>query len=113
ATVTGAVVAPSGSTRVTVTITDKSGALVNSLQIAPQSSGLTNFTWNGTDSAGSAVPAGLYSIAATSSDGTSNKTLTPLIAAKVQSVTVDSSTQGLDLNTENGSVPLSDVVSVL
>ena len=111
--VTGAVSAASGAKSVTVTVTNSSGALVNTFQVAPATSGLTNFTWNGTTSSGAAAPAGQYTIAATSSDGATNTQLTPLIAAKVTSVTVDSSTQALDVTTENGTVPLSSIVSIL
>jgi flagellar basal-body rod modification protein FlgD len=110
--VTGALSVPSGAKSVSVTITNSSGALVNSLQVAPAASGLTNFTWNGTNTAGQAVAAGQYAISATAGNGSSNQTLTPLIAAKVQSVTVDSSTSALDVTTENGTVPLSSVVAL-
>jgi flagellar basal-body rod modification protein FlgD len=111
--VTGAVSVPSGATSVTVKITNASGALINSFQVAPATSGLTNFTWNGTTSSGSAAPAGQYTIAATATDGLTSQTLTPLVAAKVTSVTVDSSTNALDVTTENGTVPLSSIVSIL
>jgi flagellar basal-body rod modification protein FlgD len=111
-TVTGAVAAPTGAKTVKVTITDSKGALINTFQVAPASSGLTNFTWNGTNTNGTAVAAGQYKIAVTSSDGASNTTLTPLVASKVQSVIVDSSTSALDITTENGTVPLSSVVSL-
>jgi flagellar basal-body rod modification protein FlgD len=112
-TVSGAVSVPSGAKSVTVTITNSGGALVDTLQLTPATSGLTNFTWNGKNTAGTAVPAGKYTVAATASNGAQTLTLNPLIAAKVQSVTVDSSTQALDVNTENGTVPLSSVVSIL
>ena len=112
-TVTGAVSAASGAKSVTVRVTNSSGALVNTFQVAPATSGLTNFTWNGTTSSGAAAPAGQYTIAATSNDGLTSTKLTPLIAAKVTSVTVDSSTQALDVTTENGTVPLSSIVSIL
>src|SRR5580698_5333791 len=46
--VSGAVSVPSGAKSVTINITNASGALVNSFQVAPATSGLTNFTWNGT-----------------------------------------------------------------
>jgi flagellar basal-body rod modification protein FlgD len=112
-TVTGAVAAPSDATRIAVTVTDSTGALVDSFQLVPAASGLTNFTWKGTHTDGTAAAAGQYTIAAISSNGTSNTRLTPLIASKVQSVTVDAATQGLDVNTENGTVPLTSVVSIL
>ena len=112
-TVTGAVSVPSGATSVTISVTNSGGALVNTFQVAPSSSGLTNFTWNGTNTNGAAMPAGQYKITATASNGATSAALTPLIAAKVQSVTVDSSTSALDVTTENGTVPLSSVVSIL
>ncbi len=58
------------------------------------------------------MPAGQYSVTATSTDGVKNTTLTPLVAAKVTSVTVDPSTSALDVTTENGTVPLSSVVAL-
>jgi flagellar basal-body rod modification protein FlgD len=110
--ISGAVLAPNSAKLVTVTVTDSTGALVDKFQVAPAATGLTNFTWKGTNVNGAAVPAGRYKIAATASDGTTNTTLTPLIAAKVQSVVVDPSTSALDLTTDNGTVPLSSVVSL-
>jgi len=111
--ITGAVSPASGAKSITVTVTNSGGALVNTFQVAPATSGLTNFTWNGTTTSGAAAPAGTYTIAATSSDGATNSTLTPYFASKVTSVTLDSSTQALDITTENGTVPLSSVVSIL
>jgi flagellar basal-body rod modification protein FlgD len=110
--VSGAVIAPASAKLVTVNITDAHGALVNSFQVAPAADGLTHFTWKGTNSNGTAAPTGTYKITATSSDGKTNTTLTPLIAATVSSVIVDPSTSALDITTENGTVPLSSVVSL-
>jgi flagellar basal-body rod modification protein FlgD len=114
-TITGALQTPSGAKSMTVTIKDAGGSLIDTIQVKVPSSGsgLANFTWNGKNTLGTAVPAGQYSISATASNGSQNITVNPLVATKVQSVTVDSSTQGLDVNTENGTVPLSSVVSVL
>jgi flagellar basal-body rod modification protein FlgD len=111
--VTGALQIPSGATSATVTIKDSAGATLDTLTLTPAKSGVTHFTWNGTNTLGTAVPAGQYTITAQATNGSSSATLTPLIAAKVNSVTVDSSTNELDINTENGSVPLSSVVSIL
>jgi flagellar basal-body rod modification protein FlgD len=108
----GALVVPSDAKAVTVTIDNSNGTLVKSFQVAPSSSGLTHFTWNGTNSNGQAMPAGQYTITATSSDGTKSTTLTPLVSAKVTSVTVDPSSSALDITTENGTVPLSSVVAL-
>jgi flagellar basal-body rod modification protein FlgD len=112
-TISGALQTPSGATTMSVTIKDSGGALINTINVeVPSQGGLANFTWDGTNTAGTAAPAGQYKITATAGNGSENITLTPLIQTKVQSVTVDSSTQGLDVNTENGTVPLSSIVSL-
>jgi flagellar basal-body rod modification protein FlgD len=111
--VTGAVIAPTGATRVTITITDKNGAVVNTFQVAPASTGLTNFSWDGKDSSGNPAAAGQYTIGATATVAKVDQKLTPLVSSKVQSVTIDPNTQALDLNTDNGIIPLTNVISVL
>jgi len=110
--VKGALIVPSDAKQVTVTIRGSNGALINSFQVSPAASGLTDFTWNGTDSTGKAMAAGQYTISASSSDGKKSTALTPLIAGKVTSVVVDPSNSALDVTTENGTVPLSSVVSL-
>lgn len=110
--VSGAVSAPSGATSLAVSITDSSGAQVASFQVAPQSSGLTSFTWNGTNSSGASEPAGQYNVAVTATVNGSSQSATPLIQSTVTSVTLDPSTQALDVTTANGTVPFSSVVSI-
>ncbi len=112
-TVSGAVQAPTGASNLTVTITDASGATVSSFGVTPQSSGFTSFNWNGTTSSGSAAPAGTYTVNVTATVGGSSESVSPYIQSQVQSVTIDPTTQALDVNTNNGTVPLSSVVSVL
>ena len=111
-TLSGAVVAPAGSNQLTVSVTDANGALVDSFNVAPQASGYTPFTWNGTSSSGAAVPAGQYSIAVNAAVGSSYETVSPLLYSKVTSVTMDPATQTLQINTPNGTVPLSSVVNI-
>jgi flagellar basal-body rod modification protein FlgD len=111
--VTGAVVPPTGATSVTVQVKDANGTLVDTFQVAPQTTGLTNFTWNGTNSAGTHAAAGQYTISASAMVGNTPQSLTPLVSSTVQSVTIDPSTQALELNTVNGIIPLSNVISVL
>jgi flagellar basal-body rod modification protein FlgD len=43
-----------------VSIYDKSGALVNTLDLGAQTAGIARWQWNGTDSKGAALPAGSY-----------------------------------------------------
>ena len=111
-TVSGAVTAPAGASNLTVAVTDSSGALVDAFNVSPASSGYTNFTWNGTTASGAAAPAGQYTISVNAAVGGSSEAVNPLVYSLVQSVTIDPSTQTLDLNTVNGTLPLSSVVSV-
>jgi flagellar basal-body rod modification protein FlgD len=111
-TVSGAVTAPTGANSLEVTVTDASGALVDAFAVAPQSSGYTNFSWNGTTSTGAQAAAGQYTIQVNAAVGGSTQSVSPLLYSKVTSVTLDPSTQTLDLNTANGTVPLSSVVNV-
>jgi flagellar basal-body rod modification protein FlgD len=112
-TVTGAVQAPSGTSALTVTISDSSGNTVSSFNVTPQSSGLTSFSWDGLTSAGAAAPAGTYTVSVNATVDGSSQTVTPLISSQVTSVTMDSTTNALDVTTNNGTVPLSSVVSVM
>jgi flagellar basal-body rod modification protein FlgD len=112
-TIAGAVQAASGAKSITLTITNSAGVTVDTQTLTPASSGLTYFSWNGATSTGSTAAAGQYTIKASSTDGTTSTTLSPLVASQVESVTVDSSTSALDVITENGTVPLSSVVSIL
>ena len=108
----GAVTAPAGASGLTVAVSNSSGALVDTFSVAPQSSGYTNFTWNGTTAAGAAAPAGQYTFSVSATVGGSSQAVNPLIYSQVQSVTIDPSTSALDLNTVNGTIPLSSVLSV-
>jgi flagellar basal-body rod modification protein FlgD len=111
-TVSGAVTAPAGSSLLAVSVSNASGALVDSFAVNPQSSGYTPFTWNGTTSQGTAAPAGQYKFQITAAVGNATQSLSPLLYSKVTSVTLDPATQALSLNTNNGSVPLSSVVNI-
>jgi flagellar basal-body rod modification protein FlgD len=110
--INGAVTAPSGATGLTVTISNAAGTPVASFSVPPQASGLTSFSWNGATSAGTTAPAGQYLVSVNAQVGSSTQPVSALIASQVTSVTIDPTTQILDLNTTNGPVPLSSVVSV-
>ena len=110
--VSGAVSAPSGASSLTVSVTNSAGSLVDAFSVSPASSGYTNFTWNGNSASGSAAPAGQYTFSVSATVGGTGQSVNPLIYSQVQSVTMDPSTQALDLNTVNGTVPMSSVVSI-
>ena len=111
--IAGAVTAPQGASQLTVSITDSNGTPVTSFQVAPNASGLTPFSWNGTTSAGAAAAAGQYSIAVSASVNGSSQQVQPLVISKVSTVTIDPTSQSVDVNTDSGSVPLSSIVAVM
>ena len=111
--VAAAVSAPAAASSLTVTVTSAGGALVKSFTVTPQSSGLTNFTWDGTTTNGTAAPAGTYTFAVSANINGSSQAVSPMVASTVNSVTLDPTTQSLDVNTTNGTIPLSSVVSIL
>ncbi len=112
AAVSGAVTAPAGTSALTVSVSNASGALVDAFAVAPQSSGYTPFTWNGTTSQGSAAPAGQYTFKVTAAAGSATSSVSPYLYSKVTSVTIDPATQALALNTNNGTVALTAVVNI-
>lgn len=111
--VAGAVTAPQGASQLTVSITDSNGNPVTSFNVSPNASGLTPFSWNGTTSAGAAAPAGQYTIAVSASVNGSSQQVQPLVISKVSTVTIDPTSQSVDVNTDSGSVPLSSIVAVM
>ena len=111
-TLSGAATAPAGATTLNVAVTDASGAVVTSFPVAAQSSGYTHFTWNGQTSTGAAAPPGAYTLNITASVGPQTQSVSPLVYSTVNSVTMDPTTNTLQLNTVNGALPLSSVVSI-
>lgn len=86
---TGAINLASAASDVVVSITDSSGQLVQSLDLGPQSSGVTTFSWDGTQSDGSTASPGTYQIkvGAVGPSG-SAITATPYAVAPVTGVTL-------------------------
>ncbi len=109
----GAVNAPAGTTNLTVSIADSTGAPVTSFQVAPAGSGMTTFSWNGATSTGTTAPAGQYTVSVNATVNGVSQAVAPMVVTQVQSVTLDPATQQLDLNTSGGTVPLSSVVTIM
>jgi flagellar basal-body rod modification protein FlgD len=109
----GAVNAPPGATALTVSIANSSGVPVTSFQVTPSGSGMTGFSWNGATSSGGTAPAGQYTISVNAAVNGASQTVAPMVVSQVQSLTIDPTTQQLDLNTTSGTVPLSSVVTIL
>jgi flagellar basal-body rod modification protein FlgD len=114
ATVTGAVNVPQNTSQVTLSITDSTGALVNTINMGAQPSGLANFSWNGTTGKGTPAPAGTYTLTAQYAGATTGSTAaTTLVDGTVESVSMGAGSTGLTLNVSGvGSVPFSSVQQI-
>jgi flagellar basal-body rod modification protein FlgD len=111
--INGAVNAPAGTSNLSVTILDSTGTPLTTFKVTPAGSGMTHFSWNGQTAAGSAAPAGTYTVSVNATVGGKTQPVSPLVVTKVDSVLVDPSTQAISLDTDSGTVPLSAVVSVM
>jgi flagellar basal-body rod modification protein FlgD len=110
----GAVNAPSGATSVTVTVSDSTGAPVDSFKVTPATSGMTYFTWNGATNAGTTAAAGTYSVSVNATVNGTTSPVNPMVVNKVDSVVLDPTTNAVDVETDAGAtVPLSSIVSVM
>lgn len=104
----GANVSTAGN--VTVNIVDATGKVVRSMNLGNQSSGLSQFTWDGNDDSGNPVAQGTYSMAA-SSNGSS---LDTYAAGAVTAVGYGGTGVGTYLQVAGvGGVPLSQVAQIL
>ncbi|MCF1488661.1 flagellar hook assembly protein FlgD [Pseudomonas sp. AA27] len=82
----GQVVVPQNITDGKVTIKDKDGNVVKTIQLGEQKKGTADFIWDGTNDKGEKVEAGTYSFTATTTvDGKSQEMYT-MLPAKVTSV---------------------------
>ncbi len=126
-TVTGALQVPQNSAQVYVDVTDANGNLVQQVNLGAQSTGLANFTWNGTESNGSQAPPGTYTFTGQVAGVTSSTAIPMYINGVVQSVSMGgtagntsssssssgTASTGLTLNVAGqGSVPLSSVLQI-
>jgi flagellar basal-body rod modification protein FlgD len=127
AAVTGAVSVPQTTAGVTLNISDASGALVKTITLGAQASGLASFTWDGTENNGSKAPAGTYTLAAQYAGQTQGGTAaSTYVNGTVESVSMGGSsattsssssssgtTTGMTLNVSGvGSVPFSSVQQI-
>jgi len=108
----GAVQVPTGSTGVTVTISNAAGAVVNQVTV-PATTGLQSFSWNGDGADGKPAPSGTYSIAANAVVGGQSIAASTFINGTVSSVTLGATGQSPTLNTPQlGPVALSSVQQI-
>lgn len=96
-----------------VQIYNEAGVPVKTLEMGA-ASGYTNFTWDGFDDNGNAMPEGIYQFKATGTVDGENTAFATATVSKVSSVLVGSGSQGLTVNLAGiGSVPFSEVQEII
>lgn len=108
----GAVDMPTGAVSAQINIHNAAGTLVRSMPVT-SATGLQEFTWDGTTTAGERAAAGDYTVEVVANVGGASQSLETMLADRVNSVTIDA-TKGLTLNTTSlGARALSDVRRVM
>jgi flagellar basal-body rod modification protein FlgD len=96
---------------VQVSIDDSSGNVVQTIDLGQQPVGLSQFSWNGTDSNGKTVAAGTYGVSA--NNGGNSAALSTYAAGSVTGVGYGGSSTGTYLQVAGiGGVPLSQVAQI-
>ncbi len=96
-----------------VQVFSEAGVPVKTIELG-SASGYTNFTWDGFDENGKAMPEGIYQFVATGTVNGDNTAFGTATVAKVSSVLVGSGSQGLTVNLAGiGSVPFGEVQEII
>jgi len=96
-----------------VKIFNEAGVVVRTIDMGT-ASGYTNFTWDGFNDNGDAMPEGIYQFQATGTVAGDNTAFATATIAKVASVLVGSGSQGLTVNLAGiGSVPFGEVQEII
>lgn len=110
----------SGQINVAAPVTDLKVQIFNEVGVPVRTiemgsaSGYTNFSWDGFDNNGNAMPEGVYQFKATGTVNGDNTAFATATVAKVSSVLVGSGSQGLTVNLAGiGSVPFSEVQEII
>ncbi len=96
--VMGSVDLSASTTNLKIEVKDSAGQLIKTISLGQKQSGDVRFEWDGIDESGNLMPPGKYSFSATSKVGGSNVAQPLSMAAKVESVSIGQSGQGLKLN---------------
>jgi len=104
----------SSAANVQVDITNRSGELVQRLNLGQQPAGLVRFAWDGVDSSGQRADSGLYQVTARVIRGTEIESAPTVIEAEIQSVTLGQFGGGMTLNLAGGQeMPLGQVYQII
>lgn len=109
----GALNLTASSSNVWVNVYDTTGNQVNRLNLGQQTSGLVNFTWDGTDASGKKLDAGTYRFEAQASVDGKTEAMKTSLPANVDSVTLGQNGGEMTLNLAGvGSIGISKVQAV-
>jgi len=109
----GALNLTASSPNVWVNVYDTTGNQVNRLNLGQQSSGLVNFTWNGTDANGKKLDAGTYRFEAQASVDGKTEAMKTSLPANVDSVTLGQNGGEMTINLAGvGSIGISKVQAI-
>lgn len=98
---------------VEVAIKDAHGQLVKTMQLGVQSSGMHDFSWDGTDAGGAQAPAGIYTFEVQALSGGKPHSPETYSLARVQSVLLGQGEAQLQLAGGLGQVALSQVQQIM
>ncbi|PCJ50648.1 MAG: flagellar biosynthesis protein FlgD [Gammaproteobacteria bacterium] len=111
--VQGMVALSENTQNVVLRIEDEAGQLIKTIELGDLEQGPNDFTWDGTNEAGSAVAPGFYSISVTGSVFGRETRLPTGVYARVDSVNLGGAQGGVYLNLDGlGSVSLDDVSQI-
>lgn len=101
------------ATNLTVSFKNSQGETVKQLSLGAKSAGMVDFTWNGIDHEGKALPGGKYSMTAEANVAGKKMALPTNAVSNVDSVTLGQGGQGIMLNLRGvGTVKMSDVEKI-
>ena len=104
----------SSAGNVQIDITNRSGELVQQLNLGQQPPGMVRFSWDGVDSSGKRADSGQYQVSARVIRGTSIESAPTVIEAEVQSVTLGQFGGGLTQNLAGGQqMPLGQIYQII
>ncbi|OOV96420.1 flagellar hook assembly protein FlgD [Pseudomonas sp. MF4836] len=103
---TGSITVPSSVAGVTVTITDKDGKAVKTIDLGSQVAGTSSFTWDGTKTDGTKADPGNYTFKASTTIDNTAVALVTYLPATVNSVTISQTGGELMLNLAGLSSPI-------
>jgi len=115
-TIKGTVDLSDSSPDVSIKITDPvTGTAIRTIDLGSQSAGAVPFVWDGNNNAGNPASPGVYQVVAESILNGYNTALTPNIESQVESVSMGSGTQSMQVNLANGlgSVSFNQIKQIL